>query len=546
MPPTAEIPGADNAAPEEADVALGNTPAEALAADSNAALVAEAKISARFASSSIGSSIEQAVAFFFQQAPDICQNGKMLRCHMTGAHALVYTLIILRDKAANPGRHYVIVVPDKERGQDALDCMQSMGLNAVLLEEAQQQVGFEVFVVCMADVEFVMQRDTPFRIKVVEEIAPKDMDEDYQANLKVVKRSVIADLVVHFTPTSSQAAKGSAKDSGGAKDEQFGSGETPKTAFEEAGDSFLRTLRALSNPYEMVWKAVLRPPRSEYNLSELGANPFLYSNKIYEREDFELNSRQGHKLACSHYYRYGVKDRRRCVVYLHGNCSSRVEALYTLPSLLSRGLTVVAFDFAGSGKSGGDYTTLGYYEEQDIEVVVEHLRSKGSVSIGLWGRSMGGVAAVLRAAQDHSLHACVVDSAFCDFGSVVEDFAGSRLMLPNFVVKDIKRVMTREAKQRTGFDPLELNPLKRAPLATCPALIGFATDDTFILPHHSMSLHNAWGGDRQFLRFDGGHGGKRPKWFLEQASDFLLEHLNRPTTAGENAPVPSGRRQFVV
>ena len=65
---------------------------------------------------------------------------------------------------------------------------------------------------------------------------------------------------------------------------------------------------------------------------------------------------------------------------MHGNCSSRVEALTILKSVLPMGITVLCFDFSGSGKSGGDYISLGWYEREDLKAVVNHLRKSETVS----------------------------------------------------------------------------------------------------------------------------------------------------------------------
>lgn len=53
---------------------------------------------------------------------------------------------------------------------------------------------------------------------------------------------------------------------------------------------------------------------------------------------------------------------------MHGNSSARVEALPQLSLALTLGATLVAFDFAGSGKSGGEHVSLGYYERDDLKV----------------------------------------------------------------------------------------------------------------------------------------------------------------------------------
>lgn len=55
----------------------------------------------------------------------------------------------------------------------------------------------------------------------------------------------------------------------------------------------------------------------------------------------------------------------------------------------------MVFDCSGSGVSEGDYVTLGVRESEDLEVVVEHLRSsRGVKEVALWGRSMGAVTGI--------------------------------------------------------------------------------------------------------------------------------------------------------
>ena len=58
-----------------------------------------------------------------------------------------------------------------------------------------------------------------------------------------------------------------------------------------------------------------------------------------------------------------------CVVYMHGNSSARIECLPQLSLVLQLGVTMFAFDFTGSGKSDGDYVSLGYYEKDDLMVI---------------------------------------------------------------------------------------------------------------------------------------------------------------------------------
>ncbi|KDD74697.1 hypothetical protein H632_c1127p1, partial [Helicosporidium sp. ATCC 50920] len=101
------------------------------------------------------------------------------------------------------------------------------------------------------------------------------------------------------------------------------------------------------------------------------------------------------------------------VIYCHCNSGSRRDAEEILWHLLPRQVTVLALDCAGSGLSEGAYVSLGAYEVEDVAAAVAYLRSEGGAcSVGLWGRSMGAVSALLLAARDPSLAGVVADSAF--------------------------------------------------------------------------------------------------------------------------------------
>ena len=137
---------------------------------------------------------------------------------------------------------------------------------------------------------------------------------------------------------------------------------------------------------------IIRPPRAEYSMNELGPAQFTYKGRRFQRRDFTLTNPRDQTLECSHWEPVQgnrPNEKLPCVVYMHGNAGCRVAALEMLAFALSSGMTVFALDFAGSGKSGGDWVSLGYFERDDLATVVGHLRECGTVStIGLWGRSM--------------------------------------------------------------------------------------------------------------------------------------------------------------
>src|SRR3990167_9138340 len=77
--------------------------------------------------------------------------------------------------------------------------------------------------------------------------------------------------------------------------------------------------------------------------------------KTFVREDFELKNKRNLKIQASWYRPQMMSKPLPCVLYLHGNSSSRCEAAEAIVPLLGAGITLVCFDFTGSGLSEGQY-----------------------------------------------------------------------------------------------------------------------------------------------------------------------------------------------
>ena len=163
--------------------------------------------------------------------------------------------------------------------------------------------------------------------------------------------------------------------------------------------------------YDQLVKAIIRPPRAEYEEAHLGPREFSFGRRRFRRRDFNLRNDRGMNIVCSMWEPFDSERPSAelpCVIYMHGNSSARVEGLPELALCLSIGATMLSFDFTGSGQSEGEYVSLGFFEREDLKTVVAHLRASGRVStIGLWGRSMGAATALMHGDRDPSIAAMV-------------------------------------------------------------------------------------------------------------------------------------------
>ena len=81
-------------------------------------------------------------------------------------------------------------------------------------------------------------------------------------------------------------------------------------------------------------------------------------------------------------------------------------------------------DLSGSGKSEGEYISCGWYECEDLKAAIDYLSGLDRVSsIGVWGRSMGAVTALIHGSRDSRVSAIIVDSAFSDLPTLCKETA---------------------------------------------------------------------------------------------------------------------------
>ena len=258
-----------------------------------------------------------------------------------------------------------------------------------------------------------------------------------------------------------------------------------------------------------------------------GPKEFRLQGKIYRRTDFQLKNKRNLNIECSHFEPVKrVAAQLPCVVYLHGNCSSRIEALPAVEVLLPSNITLFCLDFSGCGLSEGQYISLGWYERDDVEAVIDYLRSSNSVSaIGLWGRSMGAVTSIMHVDRDPSIAGVVLDSPFADLRLLAEELCKNHTKLPKFIVSGAMSIIRKTIQGRANFDINDLVPMNHAQSGFMPALFVAANDDTFILPHHTKDLHAKYSGDKNLIMVDGDHNSVRPQFLLDSISIFFYNTL---------------------
>ncbi len=164
------------------------------------------------------------------------------------------------------------------------------------------------------------------------------------------------------------------------------------------------------------------------------------------------------------------------IICLHGYPSNRSEVL-PLISFLYPEFSLLFFDLRAHGESTPTRFTFGDREKIDVAAAVEWVRERcgNETPIGLWGHSMGGVCAILYAAEASGLAALVTDSGYANFEAMTTgyyQFLGP-LKLP-------VSLLARWCGRRFLGDYARISAENAVGRVGCPILLIHSSDDRYV------------------------------------------------------------------
>lgn len=288
-------------------------------------------------------------------------------------------------------------------------------------------------------------------------------------------------------------------------------------------------LSTVKHYYDLAMTAIIRPPRQRVD-----ENVFLGARH------FDVTNDRGENIRCT-WWRPDAGPTTRCLVFLHGNSSSRGAVLQILAHAVISGISVLAFDFSGSGESEGDYVSLGFFETDDLRAVIRHMREFTEVTqFALWGHSMGAVVALRYIHGDPSVVAAVCDSPFHDLRRLASDISG----VHPWLLWPCVQVVRAGVRRRARFDILDVNPGGLVAETHVPVSFIHGERDELIPPAHSIDLHDKYAGDKHITIFDGDHNSPRPTEIIRRNMDFIVRGFN-DATQGDLDDIQRGGRRDV-
>jgi pimeloyl-ACP methyl ester carboxylesterase len=270
---------------------------------------------------------------------------------------------------------------------------------------------------------------------------------------------------------------------------------------------------------------IIRPPRAQYSLDDLGPVPTCAYPHPIPRIPIAFKNRNGFNLVGSFYPSgtFYTEERHVCVIYLHGNVGSQNEGRFLVPNLSPRGISVFCFDFSGSGLSGGDFVTLGFHEHLDVIDSIEFLSRQFKVTdFVLWGRSMGAGCAVMASSLSPQIRGIIVDSAFSSISDLFSAIS-HQVPMPSVIRPMALWWIKHEVETRAHFDCNRVAPAKAGRQSTIPLMLGHCQDDAFIPYSHGEAIFEEYGcADKEMMAMTGGHNGRRDIAWIMKCVRFIL------------------------
>jgi pimeloyl-ACP methyl ester carboxylesterase len=290
---------------------------------------------------------------------------------------------------------------------------------------------------------------------------------------------------------------------------------------------------------------LIRPDRHLYSMADLGPYRFILKSKsiIVTRYDFIVKNARGLSILGS---LFEQAKGLPMLVFLHCNGGSRVEGLSYLKEVMTAGYNYCVFDFAGSGLSDGSYVSLGFWEAQDIQPVVDWVQRGRPPQVYLWGKSMGAVACLLYLSAGGHADGVILDSPFSSAVSLIKELAWKELTFPEFLTTAILYMLKERIMEKAQFSLDDLDLLARVPGIQTPALFLTSRSDELVKSDHIVQLQQHYGGYSE-IRFIGEeHAKTRDKRTLNIIWQFLLELDRKSSPVKVKLDIPLVRQEFRI
>jgi alpha-beta hydrolase superfamily lysophospholipase len=242
-------------------------------------------------------------------------------------------------------------------------------------------------------------------------------------------------------------------------------------------DSTLLRYKPSSNIFAKTWKLFTGPKLGKAILE--GSPDFRVETIVFQTVD-------GTRIDC--WYSKTDSSSRGTVVLFHGLTVNKLAVLSEANEFRFMGYNVLLVDFRAHGNSGGNTSTIGYRESEEVKLAYDWLIQKGEQHIFFWGSSMGAVA-IPKAIAQYSLKplGIILEMPFESMQSHLK----ARARILGFPQQPFAFLVTMWIGIERGFNAYKHQSTSYLKKINCPVLMQWGVLDNYVLRPEAERVYDA-------------------------------------------------------
>ena len=231
-----------------------------------------------------------------------------------------------------------------------------------------------------------------------------------------------------------------------------------------------------NSPHKLLWTQKLQ-------LLLMGVSNPRPSNKKVPSQPYEkIVLQSDNQLSC---WLLRKTQAKGTVILFHGYGGMKSSLLTHAAIFNDLGYSALIVDFAGSGESEGNQTTIGFNESMQVKTCYDYLKQQGETKIILFGTSMGAVA-IMKAVSAYQLTPTKLILE-CPFGTLVETVKKrcANMQVPSF---PFAYGLVFWGGVLNGFNGFAHNPSSYATQITVPTLLLYGEKDKNVTKQEIVTI----------------------------------------------------------
>ncbi len=257
-------------------------------------------------------------------------------------------------------------------------------------------------------------------------------------------------------------------------------------------DPAVATTTTNENIFSKTWRLFSGPKFAKAIIKEQPSFPF---------DTVTLKTEKG--IYIEGWYSKADSVSKGTVLLFHPLSTNRSNVLAEAYEFRSSGYNVMMIDFRAHGNSGGNNTTIGLREAEEVKLTYDYISKMGEKKIILWGSSMGAVT-ITKAIAEYDLKpsGIILEMPFASLQSHLRARARS-IGFGGFPEKPFGFFVTAWMGLERGFNGFNHKTTNYVKKVNCPVLLQWGALDPFVVKSETDKVYeNIKSLDKRLVIYD--------------------------------------------